>query len=44
MEAIASVCASGIVATDVGGTATTTDITQAAVAFIDFRTTVAEAV
>lgn len=42
MEGIESVCASGILTPDVGGTAKTADVTQAVVAFIMSRATVAE--
>lgn len=42
MEGIESVCASGILTPDVGGTAKTADVTRAVVAFIESRATVAE--
>jgi len=42
MEGIESVCASGVLTPDVGGTAKTADVTRAVVAFIESRATVAE--
>lgn len=42
MEGIEQVCASGILTPDVGGTATTAEVTQAVVAFIESRAIVAE--
>jgi len=42
MEGIESVCARGILTPDVGGTATTAEVTQAVVAFIESSATVAE--